>query len=180
VTVRFSDSGGLPDVADGSAGANPHGMSIKFHLPGGTDTDMVINSLKFFRYHWRGLPGSAAGDQRESAQCAEADQSRSVHGEPPERAKAFATVSTPGSLQMRSTTASTLSSFQQGRTQAGCALHHGAGEVVHLTPPEAGKKAPDFLVDELPKRIAQKPVVFHLKAQLAAAGDQTKDRANLA
>ena len=48
VTVRFSDSGGLPSVADGSAGANPHGMAIKFHLPGGTDTDMVINSLKFF------------------------------------------------------------------------------------------------------------------------------------
>ena len=26
VTVRFSDAGGLPDVADGSPGANPHGL----------------------------------------------------------------------------------------------------------------------------------------------------------
>ncbi|HWY25304.1 MAG TPA: catalase, partial [Nevskia sp.] len=36
-------------------------------------------------------------------------------------------------------------------------------------------KPRDFLVDDLPERIARRPVVFHLKAQLAAAGDQTKD-----
>ncbi len=48
-------------------------------------------------------------------------------------------------------------------------------KLVHLTPEEAGKKAPDFLVDELPKRIAQRPVVFHLRAQLAEPGDQTND-----
>src|SRR5262249_29997181 len=48
VTVRFSDSSGIPNVPDGGNAANPHGMAIKFHLPGGSDTDMVINSLKFF------------------------------------------------------------------------------------------------------------------------------------
>jgi catalase len=48
VTVRFSDSTGIPNLPDGSASANPHGMAIKFHLPGGSDVDMVTNSLKFF------------------------------------------------------------------------------------------------------------------------------------
>jgi catalase len=48
VTVRFSDSTGIPNLPDGSPLANPHGMSIKFHLPDGTETDMVINSFKFF------------------------------------------------------------------------------------------------------------------------------------
>ena len=48
VTVRFSDGNGMPNVADGSPAANPHGMAIKYHLPGGVDTDMVTNSLKFF------------------------------------------------------------------------------------------------------------------------------------
>jgi catalase len=48
-------------------------------------------------------------------------------------------------------------------------------KAVHLTPEEAAKQPPDFLHDELTQRIAQKPVVFHLKAQLAAPGDQTKD-----
>jgi catalase len=31
VTVRFSDSTGIPNLPDGSPLANPHGMSIKFH-----------------------------------------------------------------------------------------------------------------------------------------------------
>src|ERR1700733_1237482 len=48
VTVRFSDSTGVPDLPDGSANANPHGMSVKFHLPDGNEVDIVENSLKFF------------------------------------------------------------------------------------------------------------------------------------
>jgi len=44
-----------------------------------------------------------------------------------------------------------------------------------LTAEEAARRPRDFLVDDLPERIARRPVVFHLKAQLAAAGDQTKD-----
>jgi hypothetical protein len=34
VTARFSDSTGIPNVPDGSGSANPHGMAIKYHLPG--------------------------------------------------------------------------------------------------------------------------------------------------
>src|SRR5258708_26331951 len=48
VTVRFSDGNGMPNVADGSPAGNPHGMAIKYQLPGGTATDMVTNSLAFF------------------------------------------------------------------------------------------------------------------------------------
>src|SRR6476660_7811953 len=48
ITVRFSASTGIPDLPDGAPPANPHGMSIKYHLPDGSETDMVINSLKFF------------------------------------------------------------------------------------------------------------------------------------
>ena len=31
VTVRFSDGNGMPNVADGSPAANPHGLAIKYH-----------------------------------------------------------------------------------------------------------------------------------------------------
>jgi catalase len=48
VTVRFSDATGVPNIPDGSDRANPHGMAIKFHLPDGSETDMVLNSIKFF------------------------------------------------------------------------------------------------------------------------------------
>ena len=47
VTARFSDGSGMPTVPDGSP-AMPRGIAIKYHLPGGADTDMVTNSFKFF------------------------------------------------------------------------------------------------------------------------------------
>src|SRR5262250_1670648 len=33
VTVRFSNSTGVPNIPDGSPKANPHGIAIKYHLP---------------------------------------------------------------------------------------------------------------------------------------------------
>ena len=47
-------------------------------------------------------------------------------------------------------------------------------KVVHITPEEAAKQPPNNLFDELTQRIAHELIVFHLKAQLAAPGDQTK------
>jgi catalase len=47
--------------------------------------------------------------------------------------------------------------------------------IVGLSVEEAAGRPPDFLVDDLPARIAKRPIVFHLRAQLAAPGDQTKD-----
>ncbi len=46
---------------------------------------------------------------------------------------------------------------------------------VHLDADDAAKRPPDFLMDELPERLKKGPVTFHLKAQLAAADDSTKD-----
>jgi catalase len=47
--------------------------------------------------------------------------------------------------------------------------------VVHLDPAEAAKMARDFLVNELPARLARGLVTFRLKAQLASPSDSTKD-----
>jgi catalase len=47
--------------------------------------------------------------------------------------------------------------------------------VVHLVASDAAKQPPNFLMDELPERLKRGPIMFHLKAQLAAAGDSTKD-----
>lgn len=46
---------------------------------------------------------------------------------------------------------------------------------MHLAAAEAAKQAPDFLIDELPARIARGAVTFHLNAQLASPSDSTKD-----
>jgi len=48
-------------------------------------------------------------------------------------------------------------------------------KVVHLSKEEAAKKSPNYLMDDLPARLAKGPATFHIKAQLAAAGDPTMD-----
>jgi catalase len=177
VTVRFSDSGGLPTVPDGSPGANPHGMAIKYHLPNGADTDMVINSLKFFPVgtgeDFRDMLVAVSESGPDAPKPTKFDQFMASH---PSVGKALATVATPASFADENYYGIDAFVFvdKAGKKQA-VRYQMIPEKVVHLSADDAAKKAPDFLVDELPKRVAAKPVVFHLKAQLADAGDQTKD-----
>jgi catalase len=177
VTVRFSDSGGLPDVPDGSKNANPHGMSIKFHLPGGGETNMVINSLKFFPVatgeDFRDFLMAIADSPADAPKPTKFEQFVASHPSVP---KALGTVSTPDSFADEVYYGIDAFIFvnKAGDKQAVRYIMEPV-KVVHLPPAVAEKKTPDFLVDDLPKRLAKKPVVFHLKAQLAAPGDNTKD-----
>jgi catalase len=177
VTVRFSDGNGMPNVADGSPGANPHGMAIKYHLPGGGDTDMVTNSLKFF-------PAGTGEDFRDLLQAIIASppdapkptQLEQFFASHPNAPKAFGTAATPDSYADEEYHGINAFIFvsKTGQRQAVRYLLVPQ-KAVHLAPEQAAKEPPDFLSDELTQRIAQAPVVFHLKAQLAEAGDQTKD-----
>ncbi len=177
ITVRFSDGNGMPNVPDGSPAANPHGMAIKFHLPGGTDTDMVTNSLKFF-------PAGTAEDFRDLLQAIIASppdapkptKLEQFFASHPNAPKAFGTAATPDSYadeEYHGINALMLVN-RAGQRQAVRYLLIPE-RLVHLTPEEAAKQSSDFLTDELTQRIARKPVAFHLKAQLAEPGDQTKD-----
>src|SRR5262249_16028845 len=48
VTVRFSDSTGIPDIPYGIPGPGPRGMAVRFPLPGGGLTDVVTNAFNGF------------------------------------------------------------------------------------------------------------------------------------
>ena len=48
VTVRFSDSTGLPTIPDTDPNANPKGMAIRFHLAEHSHTDIVAHSTDGF------------------------------------------------------------------------------------------------------------------------------------
>lgn len=177
VTVRFSDGNGMPNVPDGSPGGNPHGMAIKYHLPGGSDTDTVTNSLKFF-------PAGTAADFRDLLQAIIASppdapkptKLEEFFGSHPNAPKAFGTAATPDSYADEEYHGINAFIFvdKTGRRQAVRYLLVPE-QLTHLTQEEAAKRPPDFLSDELTQRLAQQPVVFHLKAQLAEPGDQTKD-----
>src|ERR1700675_1034924 len=48
VTVRFSNSTGIPVVPDNDPNANPRGLAIRFHLAGRVHTDIVSHSTDGF------------------------------------------------------------------------------------------------------------------------------------
>ena len=179
VTVRFSDATGIPNLPDGSDEANPHGMAIKYHLPDGSDTDMVINSLKFFPVSngadFRDLNLAAAESPPNAAKPTKLEQFLAAH---PTVQAALATVSTPDSFADEEYYGVDAFVFvnKAGETQA-VRYQMVPERVVHLAKADAAKKAPNFLMDELPERLKRGPVTFHLKAQLAASGDSTSDPA---
>jgi catalase len=178
VTVRFSNSTGLPTVPDGSDLANPHGMSIKFHLADGTDMDVVTNALRFFPVstgeEFRDLLQAFSDTGPDSPKPTKVDQFIARHPTVP---AAFATVSTPTSFAREDYYGIDAFVFVDpagGRQPFRFQFLPLAG-VEHLSKADAARQAPDFLMDELPARLAKEPVKFRVVAQLANPGDQTKD-----
>ena len=177
VTVRFSDATGIPNIPDGSALANGHGMAIKFHLPDGTETDIVLNSLKFFPVstsaEFRDMLLAIAASPPDAAKPTKFDEFVAAH---PSIPRALATAQTPDSFADEEYYGINAFVFINDKGNKRAVRYIMSPEkLVHLEPAEAAKMAPDFLVDELPARVAKSPVTFHLKAQLAGPGDVTKD-----
>jgi catalase len=179
VTVRFSDSTGIPDLPDGAGPANPHGMAIKFHLPDGSDTDMVINSLKFFPVSsgedFRDLLLAVAASPPDAAKPTKLDEFVAAHPTVP---AAFATATTPDSFADEIYYGIDAFVFvnKAGARQA-VRYQMVPERIVHLEAADAAKMPPNFLMDELADRLKRGPLTFQLKVQLAAAGDATKDPA---
>src|SRR6516165_10589043 len=176
-TVRFSDATGIPDVLDGGAAANPHGMAIKFHLPDGSDTDMVINSFKFFPVStgedFRDMLLALAASPPDAAKPTKFEQFAASH---PSVSAAFATAATPDSFANEEYYGINAFVFINKAGEKQAVRYQMVPErTVHLDADDAAKRPPDFLMDELPERLKQGPVTFHLRAQLAAADDSTKD-----
>jgi catalase len=177
VTVRFSDSTGLPSLPDGSPPANPHGMSIKFHASG-TEVDVVTNSLPFFPVatgeDFLALLQALSVSGPDAPKPTKADEFIAAH---PTVKKAFGAISTPASFAREIYNGVDAFIFVNaaGNRQPFRFRIMPAGGAEHLSPEDAAKQPPDFLVDELPRRLEKGPVVFHLMAQLANPGDQTKD-----
>jgi catalase len=177
VTVRFSDSTGIPTVPDGSDAANPHGMAVKFHLPDGEDTDMVMNSLKFFPVangtDMRDLMLALAASPPDAAKPTKFDQFAASH---PAVLAAIATAATPDSFADEEYYGLNAFVFVNKAGERQAVRYQMVPErVLHLAADDAAKRPPDFLMDELPERVNRRPVTFHLKAQLAAPGDSTND-----
>ncbi|MFL5288159.1 MAG: catalase family peroxidase [Rhodopila sp.] len=178
VTVRFSDSTGMTTLPDGSEPANPHGMSIKFRQANGAEVDVVTNSLPFFPVatgeEFLALLQALAGSGPDAPKPTKADAFITEH---PAVAKALGALETPSSFARETYNGVDAFIFvNAGGTRQPFRLKIvPAAGTEHLSLADAAKMPSDFLVDELPQRLAKDPESFHLMAQLANPGDQTKD-----
>ena len=179
VTVRFSDATGLPEVPDGSPLAIPQGMSIKYHLPDGSETDMVLNALKFFPVstgeEFLALLTAIADSPPDAPKPTKIEQFVASH---PNVAAASASTATPDSFADQEFYGINAFVFANAAGARQAVRYQMLPEkTVHLAADDAAKRAPDFLMTELPERLKNGPITFHLKAQLAAAGDDLADPA---
>ena len=176
VTVRFSNDGGIPNIPDGTP-SNPKGMAIKFHMPGGAEVDMVILGTKFFPVatgeQFRDLLVAISESPADAPKPTPLDLFTASH---PRFPAAFATGTTPDSFAHQEYRGMNAFIFvdKAGHRQA-VRYIMAPEKAVRLSVAQAKEKPPNFLVDELPERIAKRPVVFHFEAQIAEAGDQTND-----
>ena len=170
VIIRFSDFSGVPRQADGTPGTNPVGIAIKFLLPGGIDTDLLGHAYdgfpaatgeEFLDY----LQAVGSGDAaRRDAFLAEHAAARRFFDASKRTPVSYATASYYAVHAFRFTNAAAVS--RMARYQ----IRPDAGEQF-LTSAEAEQLAPDYLCNELSRRLRDGAVSFHLWAQLAAPGD---------
>ena len=179
VLVRFSNGTGVPTLPDTDPNGSPHGVAIRFVLPDGSNTDIVSISANGFPVatpeEFLGLLQAVANSGPNAAKPSPIEQFLGSH---PAAAK-FVTTPRPapdsfGTLAFYGVNAFRFSNAKGQSQYARYQILPVAGE--HALSPEAGAKADaNYLMDELPQRLAKGPVKFRLLAQLANDGDPLID-----
>jgi catalase len=183
VTVRFSNSTGLPLVPDNDPNANPRGMAVRFHLAEHVHTDIVSHSTD-------GFPTQTGAEFLEMLRALAtsdlAAPSDPANPKPIERflgshPAALAFVQTPkpppSSFARESFFGVTAMQF----TNADGIVRHGRYRIVptagneHLGDADVAAKGANYLFDELRERIAVGPISFRVMVQLAKEGDVVDD-----
>jgi catalase len=178
VTVRFSNASGAPNIPDNSPNANPRGLAVKFRLPDGGDTDVVINSLTFF-------PVRTIEEFRDFLIAAKASGPNDPKPTPIERflaehpkaAQALASTKTPASYateQYNGVDAFIFVGPKGERTPFRYRVVPVAG-VQHLSDDDIARRGPNFLSEDLEQRLKQGPIEFRVMAQIAEPGDPVED-----
>jgi len=180
VTVRLSDSTGIPTIPDNDPqGASPRGCAIRFHLAEHKHTDIISHSHD-------GFPVRTAEEFLEFLRAIAASDPSKPHPNPVE-----AFVSThPAALAFVQAPKPIPTSFAKEKffginafkfTNVEGATRYGRYRIVpelgteYLDTEAAAAKTPNFLFDDLSERIAQGPIKFHILVQLAEEGDAVDD-----
>lgn len=178
VTVRFSNGGGDPTVPDFKP--DVRGLATSFHLPDGSRTDILSQTLPHFGFHDQEgfLDALRAGKPTPSAlvrmPLLMARNLRFVRGLP---ANLKAMASLPASFASRP-----YYPFHAYRWLAADGserwIRYAWRPTVdepELSRSEARKRGADYLFEELRTRLAREPVRMELEVQIAADGDDPHD-----
>jgi catalase len=179
VTVRFSNSTGLPLIPDNDPNASPHGCAIRFHLAEHSHTDIVSHSTD-------GFPTHTGQEFLEFLRAIAASASATSHPSPVE---AFVG-SHPAALAFVQAAKPNPSSFARESYFGVTAMRFINKDGVsrygrYRILPEAGNdflddaaaaaKTPNYLFDEIVERVAKGPIKFHIFVQIANEGDVVDD-----
>lgn len=179
VIARYSTGGGVPDIADNNPGAVPRGLAIRFQLPDGAYTDIVANSHNGFVVG----TGDAFAAFLDAVLATKPD---SKHPSPIEAflgahpaAKTFVTDPKPlpvsfATQEFYGNDAFIFVNAQNSKQAVRYQLVPVSG-TKYLDSAAAARTEPNYLFDELRRRLAKEPVKVRVVAQLPNPGDPTSD-----
>ena len=181
VIVRFSNATGLPTMPDADPNGSPHGIAIRFKLPDGSRTDIVSISTSSFPVStpedFLALLQAASQSGPTATKPTPVEQFLGSH---PAAAKWFSTPRPApdsfGTLAFYGVNAFKFTNTKGASRYARYQIIPVATEHA-LSAADSAKATPNYLMDELPTRIAVGPVKFRLLAQLAKDGDALTDAA---
>jgi catalase len=178
VIVRFSDFTGIPDIPDTTGEANPRGFAVKIRAGSG-DVDIVTHSFNGFpvatsdefAVFLRAIGASGAGVAHPTPIETFLDRhpiaKRFVTSQKPPPAS-YATAAYFGVNSFTFTSASGRANYVRYRFVPRAGEHY-------LSVAELSGKGPNYLLEELPRRVADGPIVFDWFAQVSEAGDKVED-----
>lgn len=179
VTVRFSNSTGIPVVPDNNPNANPRGLAIRFHLAERVHTDIVSHSTDGFPTHTgqeflemlRAVAATAPG------QPSPTPIEKFLGAHPAALAFVQRPKPSPASFAREAYFGVTALRFINtgGAARFGRFRITPPAGVQHLSDAEAQAKGADYLFEEIAGRVAAGPVRFDLHVQTAAEGDVVDD-----
>jgi catalase len=179
VTVRFSNSTGLPLLPDNDPNANPRGLAIRFNLAEHVHTDIVSHStdgfptrtgqefLEFLRAIAASDPSKPSPSPVETFLGTHPAALAFVQAPKPSPAS-FAKESYFGVSAMRFTNSNGVSRYGRYR------ILPDAG-IEHLDDAATKAKDANYLFDELSQRIAAGPISFQIRVQMANDDDIVDD-----
>jgi catalase len=178
VTVRYSDSTGLPTVPDNDpARSGPRGIAVRFHLGDHVHTDIVAHSADGFPVHTgeefleflRAVAAAGAGKPEALGAFLAAHPSARRFVEAPKPIPtSFAREAFFAVTSFRFTNA-------QGVSRHGRFRIRPEEGTEYLSDAEAAARSPNFLFDEIAPRLARDPARLGVFVQMAGDGDDVTD-----